>query len=62
MSNDNKIMFNIANLYYNSNLTQEGVARKLGISKYKVNKVLKEARAKGIVRISVIKQEFKKND
>ena len=62
MSNDNKIMFNIANLYYNCNLIQEGVARKLGISKYKVNKVLKEARAKGIVRISVIKQEFKKND
>lgn len=41
MSFDIKLMNEIAELYYKDKLTQESVARRLNISKYKVNRLLK---------------------
>ena len=55
MSYDSQLMYDVANLYYNNNLKQESVARRLNISKYKVCRVLKKASKKGIVEIRVIK-------
>jgi DNA-binding transcriptional regulator LsrR (DeoR family) len=55
MSYDANIMIKVAKLYYKDNLKQESIARRLEISKYKVNRVLKEARKKGIVQITIIK-------
>ena len=49
-----ELVFEIANLYYKENLTQESIARKLKISKYKVNRVLKRALVQGIVQIKII--------
>ncbi len=58
MTYENSLMFEIAFLYYNHNLTQESISRKLNISKYKVNRVLKEAKKQGIVQINVINPEY----
>lgn len=55
-----QLMFEIANLYYKDKLTQESIARKLYISKYKVNRVLKSALIQGIVQIKIIKPEIDK--
>ena len=46
-------MHDISILYYKKKLTQESIARRLNISKYKVNRVLKKAIEKGIVEIIV---------
>ena len=50
-----KLMIKVATLYYKEKLKQESVARRLDISKYKVNRVLKEALKEGIVQIMIIK-------
>ena len=55
MSYDNDVMIKVAQLYYKKRLKQESVAKRLGISKYKVNRMLKEARKKGIVQINIVK-------
>lgn len=54
---DPQFTYKVASLYYKSNLTQESIARKLNISKYKVHRILKSAEAKGIVQIKIIKPE-----
>ncbi len=60
MSYDLDLMFNVANLYYMNRITQDSIARKLNISKYKVNRILKRALVEGIVQIKIIRTE--KND
>lgn len=60
MSYDSELMYNVAKLYYLNRITQENIARKLNISKYKVNRILKSALAQGIIQIRIIKIE--KND
>ena len=55
MSYDSKLMYDIANLYYIDKLTQEVIARKLDISKYKVNRILKRALAQGMIQIKISK-------
>ena len=52
---DPQFTYKVASLYYKNNLTQESVARKLSISKYKVNRILKSALIQGIVQIKIIK-------
>jgi DNA-binding transcriptional regulator LsrR (DeoR family) len=47
------LMYKIAILYYKDRLKQESVARRLKISKYKVNRVLKSARKEGIIEINI---------
>lgn len=38
-----QLMFDISYLYYKNNLTQESIARRLNISKYKINRILKKS-------------------
>jgi DNA-binding transcriptional regulator LsrR (DeoR family) len=49
----NELLSYIARLYYYKNQTQQEISRLVGISRPKVNRLLKEAREKGIVRIWV---------
>ena len=60
MSYETGLMVEVAKLYYKDNLTQESVGRRLNISKYKVNRVLKKALADGIVQIYLVRVEGKK--
>ena len=55
MSQGVKLMIKVAKLYYENNLKQESVARRLNISKYKVNRLLKRALSEGIVSINITK-------
>lgn len=54
MPYDNKLMIKVANIYYKQGLKQGSVARKLKISKYQVNRILKEAVNCGIVQINIV--------
>ena len=47
-------MVQIAELYYDSGLTQAEVAKQLGMTRLRVNRLLQDARRDGIVRIEVI--------
>lgn len=49
-----KLMVKVANLYYKDSLTQEVIAKKLKVSKYQVNRILKKAIDSGIVQITII--------
>lgn len=54
MSYDTRLMVKVCNLYYKDNLTQDKIAKKLKISKYQVNRILKKAIGLGIVQINII--------
>ena len=54
------ILAMVANMYYNSNLTQSQIAERLYTSRSKVSRMLKEARELGIVRID-IKEPWERN-
>lgn len=54
MTYDIRLMVKVASLYYKGNLTQESISRKLKISKYQVNRILKRAVNSGIVQINII--------
>ncbi len=53
MAYDFKLMVKVATLYYKDNLTQEEISKKLKISKYQVNRILKRAVDNGVVRITI---------
>ena len=55
-SNNLGLMYDVASLYYLDKVTQESIARKFGISKYKVNRMLKKALAQGIVEIKIVRK------
>lgn len=48
-----KMMVVVSELCYKQNFKQETISKKLYISKYMVRRLLKEARNKGIIRISI---------
>lgn len=54
MSYDQKLIVKVANLYYKDNLTQEEIAKKLKVSKYQVNRIIKRAVETGIVKITIV--------
>ena len=54
MSYNVKLMVKVSNLYYKDSLTQEEISKKLKISKYQVNRILKKAVSSGIVQINII--------
>jgi len=54
MSYNTKLVIKVANLYYKDGLTQESISKKLKISKYQVNRILKKAVSSGIVQINII--------
>lgn len=50
---DNELLTEIAVAYYQHEQTQEEIAKRFGISRIKVGRLLKKARAEGIVEINV---------
>jgi len=50
-----ELLYKVAKLYYVEDLKQESIGRRLNISKYKVSRVLKKAKDKGLIRIEVLK-------
>lgn len=55
MKNDNKVEFisEIAKLYYQYNYTQSEIAKRYGISRVKVSRILTDAKESGIVKIFI---------
>jgi len=51
MSND--VLAHVARLYFVRDLTKQEIARRLGISRFKVARLLEEARAQGVVRFEI---------
>jgi DNA-binding transcriptional regulator LsrR (DeoR family) len=49
-----KLLYKIALAYYEDNLTQEQIARRFGLSRIKISRLLGEARTEGIVQITLI--------
>ena len=54
------ILATVANLYYNSDLTQNQIAERFYTSRSKISRMLKEAREMGIVEIN-IKEPWERN-
>lgn len=48
------IKLKAAHLYYNENLTQQQIAKQLHVSRPTLNKLLKEARQEGIIKIEIV--------
>lgn len=48
-----KLLAEVATLYYEDELTQEEIARRLGISRSNISRLLTEARGKGVVEIRI---------
>lgn len=53
ITNNYEVMTRIATMYYVDNMTQEQVAKNIGLSRIKVGRLLKKARKEGIVEITV---------
>jgi len=53
MAYDFKLMVKVATLYYKDSLTQDDISKKLKISKYQVNRILKRAVENGVVQITI---------
>lgn len=49
-------------LYYNSDLTQDDIGAELGISRWKVGRLLAAAREAGIVRITIVHPRARQNE
>jgi DNA-binding transcriptional regulator LsrR (DeoR family) len=47
------LLAEVAHLYYIKNLTQQHIAERIGVSRSKVSRLLREARARGVVEIRV---------
>lgn len=48
-----QLLLDVSTMYYNVNMTQEQIAKKFGLSRPKVSRLLTEARKKGIVKIFI---------
>ncbi|MHB1346160.1 MAG: sugar-binding transcriptional regulator [Candidatus Humimicrobiaceae bacterium] len=53
MAYDFKLMVKVATLYYKDGLTQDDISKKIKISKYQVNRILKRSVETGVVKISI---------
>lgn len=53
MAYDFKLMVKVSTLYYKDKLTQDDISKKLKISKYQVNRIIKRAIENGVVQISI---------
>jgi len=53
MAYDFKLMVKVASLYYKDGLTQDDISKKIKISKYQVNRILKRSVETGVVKISI---------
>ncbi len=52
--NERSLLFEVARLHYEEDLTQARVAKLLGLTRVKVNRLLQEARQEGIVQFLVV--------
>ncbi len=51
---NDQLLYLVAKLYYEQDLTQQEIGEQLGLSRFKVQRLLARAREKGIVRIEVV--------
>lgn len=51
--NDVRLMVKVCDLYYNQNISQQQIAKNMGISRPTVSRLLSSAREQGIVKISI---------
>jgi len=51
---NDKLLYLIAKLYYEQELTQQEIGQQLGLSRFKVQRLLSKAREQGIVRIELV--------
>lgn len=51
---EERLLLEIAHLYYEQNLTQNDIAGRLGLSRPKVSRLLKEAREQGLVKVLIL--------
>lgn len=56
MAERNELLAQVAYLYYKDELTQQQIAKRLGLSRPKVARLLQEARRTGIVRIEITQE------
>ena len=56
------MMLRVAQLYYGENLTQDEVARRLLLTRWKIGRLLQEARDTGLVRIEIIHPRARQHD
>ena len=54
---ETNLIYKIASLYFEDNLTQQQIAQKMGISRIKVSRMLQQARSNGVVEISLNKPQ-----
>ncbi|MBC7252244.1 MAG: helix-turn-helix domain-containing protein, partial [Anaerolineae bacterium] len=48
-----ELLAQVASLYYEENLTQSEIARRIGTSRSTISRLLREARANGVVEIII---------
>ncbi|MHA1563798.1 MAG: sugar-binding transcriptional regulator [Alphaproteobacteria bacterium] len=53
ISTETELLTNIARRYYDDNATQEEIARELGLSRMKINRLLKQAHEQGVVEVYI---------
>ena len=51
--NDERLMIKICDMYYNQNLSQKSIATKLGLSRPTISRIISNARAAGVVTITI---------
>lgn len=51
---DQRMMLKVCDLYYNSNLTQQQISEKFGISRPTISRIIDKAKQNGIVKIEII--------
>ncbi len=61
-SDPSELLYKVAAAYYEDDLTQEQVARRFGVSRVKVSRLLKQARQRKIVQITIISPRDAKPD
>ncbi|WP_049575065.1 sugar-binding transcriptional regulator [Streptomyces sp. SBT349] len=59
---DEALLYQVATLYYERNLTQEQIGSQLHFTRWKVGRMLSEAREAGIVRIEVVHPTTRMHD
>ena len=61
-SEDVKDMIRVSHLYYEEMLTQEAIARRMNLTRWKIGRLLKQARDSGVVKIEIAHQDSRMTD
>ena len=57
MDRNNELLLRVARLYHVQSETMDAIAHQLGVSRSTVSRLLKEARDRGLVRVSIVDPE-----